>query len=390
MLARRRLAAAAALAAMVLLVHLRVGDWAAGHARALRDGTSDAAMKRLQADFIVELLPQQPPQQAPVQPAAQPAPKRPRSARAPSPVASAPAPEPAPEPTPPDDVLASAPAPETTPEPVLPLPPAPEAPASAPPPEVVAQVEAPAEPASASAAVEPASAASAAPAFEWPRSTRLSYRLTGNYRGPVDGEARVEWLLEGTRYQVHVEVAVGPSFAPLVARRMSSDGEVGSDGLQPRRYEEETRVALRDPRRVELRFDDAELRLANGTTLPRPPGVQDTASQFVQLTWLFTTQPQRLRAGESVQLMLALPRRVDPWVYDVLPAETVYTNAGVIEAVPVRPRRLARPRGELSAELWVAPTLQYLPVRIVIRQDEETYVDLLLDRLPQQAASTQR
>ena len=34
----------------------------------------------------------------------------------------------------------------------------------------------------------------------------------------------------------------------------------------------------------------------------------------------------------------------------------------------------------------MAPTLQYLPVRIVIRQDAETYVDLLVDRLPQQAA----
>ena len=85
---------------------------------------------------------------------------------------------------------------------------------------------------------------------------------------------------------------------------------------------------------------------------------------------------------------LALPRRVDPWTYDVLPAETVYTNAGPIEAVPVRPRRLSKPSGELSAELWVAPSLQHLPVRIVIRQDEETYVDLLLDGLPRQASGT--
>jgi hypothetical protein len=36
--------------------------------------------------------------------------------------------------------------------------------------------------------------------------------------------------------------------------------------------------------------------------------------------------------------------------------------------------------------MWVAPSLQYLPVRIVIRQDAETFVDLLLERLPQQAA----
>ncbi len=114
--------------------------------------------------------------------------------------------------------------------------------------------------------------------------------------------------------------------------------------------------------------------------------MQDEASQFVQLTWLFRTQPGLLQPGRTVELPLALPRRVDPWVYDVLPGEVVHTTAGPIETVPVRPRRLSRRSGELSAELWVAPSLQHLPVRIVIRQDEETYVDLLLDRLPQQTA----
>jgi hypothetical protein len=60
----------------------------------------------------------------------------------------------------------------------------------------------------------PDTAASAPVAFEWPPSTRLSYTLTGHYRGPVHGQAQVEWLRDGTRYQVHMDVSVGPSFAP--------------------------------------------------------------------------------------------------------------------------------------------------------------------------------
>ena len=35
---------------------------------------------------------------------------------------------------------------------------------------------------------------------------------------------------------------------------------------------------------------------------------------------------------------------------------------------------------------WLAPTLQYLPVRILIRQDAETHLDLVLKRAPLQAA----
>ena len=76
-------------------------------------------------------------------------------------------------------------------------------------------------------------AASAAAAFEWPPSTRLSYRCSGNYRGEVTGGAQVEWVRVGTRYQVHLDVWVGAQAAPLVGRRMSSDGELSDEGLVP-------------------------------------------------------------------------------------------------------------------------------------------------------------
>ena len=45
---------------------------------------------------------------------------------------------------------------------------------------------------------------------EWPRSLRLKYRLNGHYRGPVFGEAEVEWLRQGLRYQVRLRVQVAP------------------------------------------------------------------------------------------------------------------------------------------------------------------------------------
>jgi hypothetical protein len=114
--------------------------------------------------------------------------------------------------------------------------------------------------------------------------------------------------------------------------------------------------------------------------------MQDAASQFVQLTWLFTTQPQRLAAGQVIEVPLALPRNADRWLYDVFEPETLHTPFGAVEAFPLKPRRVARPGGDLTAEIWFAPTLAYLPVRIRIRQDAETFVDLMIERKPQLAA----
>lgn len=228
-------------------------------------------------------------------------------------------------------------------------------------------------------------ASGANPALEWPPSTRLAYRLTGNYRGPVEGQAQVEWLRQGERYQVFMDLSVGPGFAPLISRRVSSEGLIGADGLHPQRYDERTTAVFNAPRSLHIDLDADRIRLPNREAVARPPGVQDSASQFVQLTWIFTTRPDLLRAGNHVTIPLALPRRVEPWIYDVLETETLSTPAGPVDAVHLKPRREARPGRDLTAEVWVAPSLQYLPVRILIRHDAETFVDLVIDRLPQQA-----
>ncbi len=349
------------LSAAVLALHL----WLAGDVLLPRlgEGAADHRPRRIEVAFVRELA-QTAPAAAPM---AAPATRRlpARVPAAPASAASAPALDSAPATEPPLAVadllpkLGTDPALAPTPEPAPALP--------------VAAVP--------GAAAAPASAA----AFEWPPSTRLSYRLTGWYRGAVEGQARVEWLRSGTHYQVFMDLGIGPSFAPLISRRVSSDGEITPEGLSPRRYDEETKAVLRDTRRLTIFLDPDRIRLPNGRELPRPPGVQDSASQFVHLTWLFTTQPQRLVPGQSIELPLALARQVEPWTYDVVGTETLATTAGAVDTVHVKPRREPRPGGDLTVEMWVAPSLQYLPVRILIRQDAETFIDLLIDRLPEQA-----
>lgn len=230
----------------------------------------------------------------------------------------------------------------------------------------------------------PPSASSSAPSFEWPPSTRLSYTLVGDYRGPVQGKARVEWLRSGNRYQVHLDVRVGADFAPLMSRRMSSDGLLTEAGLKPLRYDEETRVLLREVRRQTIFFEPERIVLPRGGAQPPVPGVQDTASQFVQLSWLFTLQPQLLRAGQTVEVPLALTRRVDRWVYDVVGEEVLELPVGPVKAWYLKPRLQSKTSSDLAVETWFAPSLQYLPVRIRIRQDEASFIDLTLERLPQQ------
>ncbi|MBB4846197.1 hypothetical protein HNP55_004751 [Paucibacter oligotrophus] len=245
-----------------------------------------------------------------------------------------------------------------------------------------ADAEASAKPAAAASA--PQDLANQEPGPEWPPSTRLSYELTGNYRGAVTGQAQVAWIRQGSRYQVHLEVGVGPVFAPLLSRRMSSDGVLGPNGISPRRYDEDTKFILGELRRLSLLFQGDSLRLADGREEALAAGSQDAASQFVQLTWLFLTGREQMRPGLVLELPLVLPRRQYRWRYEVLGEELLPTPMGALATWHLRPSVVAS-GGDLTAEVWLAPSLQYLPVRIRIRQDEKNFVDLMLKAPPLQA-----
>jgi hypothetical protein len=359
----RRRIALAPLALAVLAVH----GWLTNEL-ADRMATLDPAKAmppRIEVAYVRELELAPPPVVAPAPPPAPP--KSPRRPRAPKPAASAP------------QVAQAAPEPEPTP-PRPPPEPAPPEPAPMPAPIL-------SEPPAAVAEAAPAASAAALGAlpFEWPASTRLSYKLSGNVRGEVHGDAQVEWVRQGNRYQVHLDLTVGIPVAPMITRRMSSDGDLTELGLAPRRYDEDTKVMFGNRRRLTMFFETDAVLMPNGERRPRFAGTQDTASQFVQLSWIFTTRPELLRSGNTVDFALALPRSVDRWVYDVLEEEPVATSFGAVNAFHLKPRRVSRPGGELIAEIWFAPQLRYLPARIRIEQDRETFIDLVLSRRPELA-----
>ena len=237
-------------------------------------------------------------------------------------------------------------------------------------------------PALVSAPMAAAASASAAAAFEWPPSTQMNYRLSGHYRGAIDGSARVEWLRSGQRYQVRMSTSVGP----MLSRNIVSEGEIGDAGLVPRRFDGEQKLLVRAARRWSLRFGPERVVLSDGREVDALAGAQDEASQFVQLTWLFSTQPERLQVGRSVELPLAISRKLERWIYDVVAEELLQFPFGAVATFHVKPRREAS-GGDLSAEIWFAPTLQYLPVRILIRQPPDSWVDLSLISPPLQGSA---
>jgi hypothetical protein len=237
-------------------------------------------------------------------------------------------------------------------------------------------------------------AAALAQIGQWPSDTRLSYQLGGYFRGQLYGNAQVQWTRlpslastpgAGTdtamsdRYQVRVNISIGGLANP----QFTSQGRIRADGLLPEVYEEQLPNGQRS-----VKLDASGVVMQNGSRLPRPPlepdAVQDTASQFVDIGHRFAQGRARLVAGETLRIWLARPGGLDEWVYDIGPAETLYLpQLGAVQAHHLKPRPLAKARGTITAEMWIAPSLQYLPVRVRVNLNSETHVDLLVKTIEQ-------
>ena len=380
-----RRAAFAALVIVVVLMHFAVTREVASELADIE--AANAMPKRIEVAYVRTLEPQAPKAAAVEAPPKAPAvPRRPRVAHRVARAASAAAPAGAAASAPQDFAAEAASAAEGVAAAAASAPDAFAAAASAA--SDAAPLVAAAEPASSSSAASAAPAASQpAEGFVWPSATRVSYVLNGNYRGDINGRAEVEWIRVGERYQVNVTLFAGPEVAPIFSRRMTSEGAITDAGLVPDRYDEDTRFLMRDPRRLSVRFAADAVELANGQKRDRLPGVQDTASQFIQFTWLFGSNPGLLRVGATFEFPLALPRSMKSWTYDVVEEDTLFTSFGELPAFHLKPRIVERRPGELTVEMWFAPELRFLPVRIRIEQDPGTYVDLVIAKKPEISAS---
>ncbi|MBS0316955.1 MAG: DUF3108 domain-containing protein [Proteobacteria bacterium] len=294
------------------------------------------------------------------------------------PTAEKPRTEPAPQPKIAD--AASAPAPESpsAPAPADQLAAAAQPAASAPQPAASAT---PIDGTALGSGVKPLDGTAAAPGSDqayldgWPADTRIRYALGGYYRGALSGDAQVLWQRSGDKYQARIEVDVGI----LLSMSLTSQGKITPTGLHPQLYEEQ----VRGRRRI-ITMDAQTVTLPSGRQVPRPPGLEDTISQFIDLGYQFATGRTQLQVGHPFQLWLARPGGVDLWTYNVPEEVAVPTEKwGPVPAFHLEPRPPAGSHGDVTLELWFAPSLQYLPVRVRLNLDKENYLDLVAQKIEQ-------
>ncbi len=218
-------------------------------------------------------------------------------------------------------------------------------------------------------AAEPAQQApvAAASALTIPGSMRLRYAMTGRSKNmDYHANAQLDWRQDGEAYEARMEV----SAFGLGSRSMASSGRITGDGLAPTRFLDKSR----SERATHFQPDKGKISFsANTPDAPWQAGAQDRVSVFVQLASLLAGEPGKYPPGSSVSLYTAGPTSADTWTFVVEAEETLQLPAGETRAVKLtrKPQR----DYDQTVEVWLAPSLAWLPVRTRITQQNGDFVD---------------
>ncbi len=208
------------------------------------------------------------------------------------------------------------------------------------------------------------------PAVRMPAPTRLAFDVSGQAKKfAYSARAELLWQHDGNRYEARQEIS-----AFLVGTRTQrSVGTVTEQGLLPEKFSDKSRSEQA------AHFDYAKGRVtfsANTPDAAAGPGVQDRLSLFIQLGAMLAADPGRFVPGTQITLTTVSARSADRWTFTVEGPETLDLPAGPTPALKLL--RLPRKDYDQKAELWVAPGLGYLPVRIKLTQANGDFADLLL------------
>ncbi|MDR6765518.1 hypothetical protein J2W88_000776 [Acidovorax delafieldii] len=214
------------------------------------------------------------------------------------------------------------------------------------------------------------SAGAPPPPVRMPAPTRLAFDVNGQAKKfAYSARAELLWQQIGNRYEARQEIS-----AFLVGTRTQrSVGTVTEQGLLPEKFSDKSRSEQA------AHFDYAKGRVtfsANTPDAAAGPGVQDRLSLFIQLGAMLAADPGQFVPGTQITLTTVSARSADRWTFTVEGPETLDLPAGPTPALKLL--RLPRKDYDQKAELWVAPGLGYLPVRIKLTQANGDFADLLL------------
>ena len=207
--------------------------------------------------------------------------------------------------------------------------------------------------------------------FALPPSVELHYDTFFN--GVENTTGTLQWQTDGHTYRLVVALPL-----PFVGTfSYTSEGHVDAFGLAPDRYLEQRGRRAPDTSTFDRSVVPPHVSFTRTPqTVALPAGAQDRFSMIMQLASLVRGAPDRYQPGVAREFFVVDNDSGESWPIEAIGTESVQTRGGFIEARHFR--RLPRHAGdERHIDIWLAPSLGWMPVRLVQTEPNGTQIELL-------------
>ncbi|MPW05958.1 DUF3108 domain-containing protein [Paraburkholderia sp. CNPSo 3155] len=205
--------------------------------------------------------------------------------------------------------------------------------------------------------------------FSVPPSAELDYDTF--YNGVRNAPGTIHWASNGQRYEMVVSVPL-PFVGPFV---FSSHGGIDGFGLAPAQYSEKRGRRAED---IAI-FNRSDKKIAFTRTpasLPLPDGAQDRFSVVMQLASLVRGDPDAYKPGVTRQFFVVDSDSGENWPIETIGDESIRAAQGYLQTRHFK--RLPRHDGDQRRiDVWLAPSLGWLPARILQTEPNGTQFELV-------------
>ena len=197
-----------------------------------------------------------------------------------------------------------------------------------------------------------------------PPPARLLYRVESN-NFPFRMSGELVWRQDGLGYDARLTMsAFGQS------RVQTSRGALGAQGLLPLRFSDKYRSEVA----AHFERDKGQISFsANTPTVPLLTGAQDYLSVMLQLATVIGGEPARYPVATAITVQVAGPRDAEVWLFTVEREETLRLPGG--ERGTLKLVRHPRRQFDQEVAIWLAPAMNWLPVRLRITEPNGDYLD---------------
>ncbi len=203
--------------------------------------------------------------------------------------------------------------------------------------------------------------------YTYPKPVRLQYDIRGESKGfPYSATAELLWTHDGKAYEARMEI----NHFLFGSKVQSSSGQITPRGLEPTQFTSKFRGE------ETASFERIKNTVTFSAKTPDAPlltGAQDRASIYLQIASMVAGAPGKFPAGSKLPFQTVGERSSESWVFTVGASEKLKLPGGEVSTIRIWQDQVSD--NDAKAELWLAPAMDYLPVRIRVSQAGGEFVD---------------